>query len=138
MHRVPLNIYDRYQVIPGLGYRDAGLSVLLFDRVRKEKPGETPTDRDYVNAYFDTRPEVYEDRESVQTYLFRTFQNFMELFGMVTTDWRFDREKHESFLLIYPTPTLRQDGLYRRGGTTLPAGRLRRCARVPRDAEDPE
>lgn len=28
----------------------------------------------------------------------------MELFGMVTTDWRFDREKHESFLLIYPTP----------------------------------
>jgi hypothetical protein len=75
-----------------------------IDRVRKEKPGETPIDRDYVNAYFDTRPEAYEDRESVQTYLFRTFQNFMELFGMVTTDWRFDREKHESFLLIYPTP----------------------------------
>jgi hypothetical protein len=44
VHRFPLNIYDGFQTIPGLGYRDAGLSLLLFDRVRKEKPGETPTD----------------------------------------------------------------------------------------------
>jgi hypothetical protein len=28
----------------------------------------------------------------------------MELFGMITTDCRVDREKHESFLLINPTP----------------------------------
>jgi hypothetical protein len=65
----------------------------VFDRVRKEKPDETPTDWDYATAYFDIHPEAYDDRESVNAYLFRTFENFMEMLGLVTTKRHWDGER---------------------------------------------
>jgi len=104
VHHFPLNNFDRHDTIAGAGFRDAGLSLLLFDKVRKERQGETPTGWDYAGAYFDTRPEVFEDRWSMQAYLFRFFENFMELFGLVTTKRHLDREKGELVLSIIPTP----------------------------------
>jgi len=45
-------------------------------------------------GYFDIRPDVYEDMRSIDCYLFRTYQNFMELFGLVTTDQKWNREEN--------------------------------------------
>ncbi len=103
VHLFNADDYDGFETIPGLGFRDAGLSILVFDKVRKGMPGETPTDWDYVRAYFNARPDAYTGESSANGYMFRTYQTFMELFGMVTTDSYWDKEKMERFLSINPT-----------------------------------
>ena len=104
VHRFDLSVYDGYDSLPGMGYRDAGLSLLAFYTVRRQMPGLTPTDMDYAKGFFDIRPEAYEDNSSIHGYLFRAYQNFMELFGLVTTDDHWDREERRSVLTILPTP----------------------------------
>ena len=104
VHRFDLSQYDGYDSLPGMGYRDAGLSLLAFYTVRRQLPGLTPTAMDYAKGFFDIRPEAYEDNNSFNGYLFRAYQNFMELFGLVTTDDHWDREERRSVLTILPTP----------------------------------
>jgi hypothetical protein len=104
VHRFDLGRHDGYRMYPGLGYRDAGLSLLLFDKVRKQMPGKLPTDMDYVKAYFDIRTGEFDGRDSMHCYLFRTYQNFMELFGLVTTEKKWISEEMRSLLTIRPTP----------------------------------
>jgi hypothetical protein len=104
VHRFDPDRYDGYHINPGLGYRDAGLSLLLFDKVRKQMPGKTPADMDYVKAYFDIRTGEYDGRVSKRCYLFRTYQNFMELFGLVTTEEKWIMEEVQSLVTIKPTP----------------------------------
>jgi len=105
-NRSPFDLgrYDGYESAPGLGFRDAGLSLLVFDRVRRQMPGESPSDMDYAKGYFDIRPDVYEGMRSIDCYLFRTYQNFMELFGLVTTDQKWNREENRMIMSIKPTP----------------------------------
>ena len=104
VHLFDLSRYDGYEFTPGLGFRDAGLSLLVFDRVRRQMPGESPSDMDYAKGYFDMRPDFYEGMRSIDCYLFRTYQNFMELFGLVTTDQKWNREENRMIMTIQPTP----------------------------------
>ncbi|MDD2247885.1 MAG: plasmid pRiA4b ORF-3 family protein, partial [Proteiniphilum sp.] len=104
VHLLDLSRYDGYELAPGLGFRDAGLSLLVFDRVRRQMPGESPSEMDYAKGYFDIRPYIYEGMRSIDCYLFRTYQNFMELFGLVTTDEKWNRDENRMVVTIQPTP----------------------------------
>ena len=104
VHLFDIGIYDGYDSTPGLGYRDVGLSLLVFDRVRRQMPGELPTDMDYAKGYFDLRPDTYMGKESINCYIFRTYQNFMEMFGLVTTEEKWDKEEMRTIKRIQPSP----------------------------------
>lgn len=104
VHLFDLSRYDGYESTPGLGFRDAGLSLLVFDRVRRQMPGESLSEMDYAKCYFDMRPDTYLDKRSIDCYLFRTYQNFMEMFGLVTTDQKWIRDENRMIMTIQPTP----------------------------------
>lgn len=103
VHKFNHDAYDGYQQFEGLGSRDAALSLIIFDQLQKEMPESKPKDTYYAMAYFNTRPEMYINEESERCYIYRTFDNFMENFGLVTTEdiWHHTPMKHETII----TPT---------------------------------
>lgn len=63
-------------------------------------PESKPKDTDYAMAYFETRPEMYINEESERCYIYRIFENFMDNFGLVTTEsiWHRTLMKHETII----------------------------------------
>lgn len=104
VYKFDIRYYDGYRnEEEGLGYRDAGLSVVVFNSLLKQLDGVTATGSYYANVYFSIFPWMYLSRTSENCYIFRTFQNFMEWFGMVSTKRTFDREKIRDIVTITPT-----------------------------------
>ena len=95
---------DGYSEQFGLGFRDAGLSLVVFNMVRAELAG-SPIKGDYcANTYFSVLPEMYLSSWSESCYIFRTFSIFMAGFGMATKEEVRDHETFHTTTFVTATP----------------------------------
>lgn len=104
IHDYKVSELDGYYEEFGLGFRDTGLSLVIFNMVRAQLAGN-PMKGDYcADTYFSVFPGMYLDSDSERCYIFRTFSVFMVGFGLATTKNVVDHKTFHTTTFITPTP----------------------------------